>query len=89
VGAGLQWLVGVIRFGKDWMRHGDPYTGHATIQDCGDHCIIGPISGNMTIEDHDAILDKCAVSYQKARVFRRNTWWEYDLTNKPFKRVKL
>lgn len=90
MGAGLQWLVGVIRFGPNYTKYGDPYDGHATLHNYGDYHVIGPISGKFTRADHDAILDVCrSVGITHVRMLRNGKWWGYDLTVDPFIRRRI
>lgn len=96
MGARIEWpsgRLGVIRFGPQHERvaNRDPYRGCGTLIDLGSGtCLIGPLAGDFTREDHDAILEACrSEGFRRARVERRGRLYEYDLGRSPFRRVAL
>jgi hypothetical protein len=95
MGAELHWpdafRIGVIRFGPKFQtsENRDPYSGVAVVEHCDTYCVIGPVAGAMTRDDHDAILDQCAnAGFLRAHVERNGRRWIYDLTKRPFKRSR-
>lgn len=98
MGAEIQWLDGphgVIRFGPDFhsSKDEDDYTGSGYAkpdeEDPTTVCVIGPLSGEMSRRDHDDILAACAEKgFLRAKVRRHKRWHCYDLTARPFRRVR-
>jgi hypothetical protein len=81
-----------LRFGPFFKssKARDPYAGCGTVEDWGEHCVIGPISGDFTEQDRNDILEACAGwGFLRARVERKGKLWEYDLTARPFKRRRV
>lgn len=94
MGARIEWpggRLGVIRFGPQHQRaeNRDPYRGCGVLEDLGRGlCLIGPIRGEFTPDDHQAILEACLrAGFRRARVERRGKLWEYQLTEKPYRRI--
>jgi hypothetical protein len=84
--------VGVLRFGPFFQQSAsrDRYAGCGTIEDHGDHCVIGPLGGDLTATDWNDIGEACAaMGFNRARVERHGRLWEYDLTARPFKRKRI
>lgn len=94
MGAEIVWSVvrsGPVRFGDLFKSSAarDRYNGCGTVEDHGEYCVIGPLAGKMTPQDHDDILDCCAGwGFKRAKVERRGKAYEYDLTAKPYKRTR-
>lgn len=90
----MTWLTtraAALRFGPEFQAsiRRDPYVGCGTVEDHGDYCVIGPLAGEMTTRDRDEILECCAAwGFGRALVERRGAQWEYDLTARPFRRVR-
>lgn len=104
MGAEIEWIcdsstlpikrVGVVRFGPEFRRHGDTYSGRANILDYGDGkgSLIAladkqGASGGFTAH-RNAILDACwREGFRSIRIRRRREAsmlsMEYDLTKQP------
>lgn len=99
MGAEIVWRDGphgVIRFGPAFQSSDaeDDYAGSGYVRPLdGDPetvCVIGPVSGEMSRRDHDAILEQCAArGFLRARTRRHGRDWEYDLRRRPFRRVRI
>jgi hypothetical protein len=91
MGASREWLVVKIRFGRDHKNYGDEFTGTCDVLNLQDGgcLIVGLLSLGFNIAARDDILDECVAlgcAYAKAKIGR--IWWRYDLTAKPYKRVR-
>ena len=45
----VEWIVGIIRGGESFVRHGDPFEFSCTVIRTGDSCEIRGFSGEMSI----------------------------------------
>lgn len=94
MGAEIVWSTvksGPVRFGRLFQSSAerDPYSGCGTVEDHGTFCVIGPLAGQMDAQDHDDILECCAGwGFKQAKVERRGKTYVYDLTVKPYRRVR-
>lgn len=94
MGAEIVWRDGphgILRFGPEFTSSAtrDRFAGFAYIEPRGETCAIGPLAGRMTLRCHDEILEACALSFGRAEVERHGEMWVYDLTTRPFRRVRL
>lgn len=76
--ADVEWVVGVIRAGPDFQRHGDPYEFVVTIMKENDKAFLMAASGIFTKETYDAIKQLVAslgikeVKWDKKNIKARN-----------------
>ncbi len=95
MGAEIVWSVvrsGPVRFGRMFRsaETHDEYSGCGTVEDHGEFCVIGPLGGKLSRQDHDDILECCAGwGFKHAKMTRtrkdRIETLVCDLLARPFK----
>jgi hypothetical protein len=91
MGAKVTWLIGQIRFGRDFNTYGDPYDGVATLENRGGGVgVISGLAGEATAKLRAEVLDAIAAEgFSEAHVERHSRWFKYLLDRRPFKRVRI
>lgn len=88
---GVRWRWGELLFGPDYHKEGDKYDGLLNIAPYGKEVLMGGMgSAEFSRAQHDEILEYLStLGYETAKELRNSKWWIYDLTQRPFKRVKI